>query len=71
MSEHRLDERAANNLLTFLNEQAAGRHDAERIAVSAGVLRGNQPFLVREAHEEGAPLAQQRLGEAFVVLSFT
>jgi hypothetical protein len=28
-------------------------------------------LLVRETHEECAPLAQQRLGEAFVVLSFT
>ena len=70
VARHELVERVGGTLEEHLR-QPAGRHDAERIAVSACVLRGNQPLLVREAHEESAPLAQQRLGEAFVVLSFT
>ena len=67
IARHELVERVGGTLEEHLR-QAAGRHDAERIAVAACVLRGDQPFLLRETHEEGAPLAQQRLGEAFVVL---
>ena len=38
---------------------AAGRHGAERVAVAAGVLGGDQPVLAADAHAQRAAVGQQ------------
>ena len=66
--QQELLERLRPSLEEDLREAARGHH-AEGVSVTAGVLRRNQPLLAREAHEQRAPLAQQRLREAFVVFA--
>ena len=51
---HRLEERVGH---------AARRHRAQRVAVAAGVLGGDQAALAREVDPDGAPLAHQGLGD--------
>src|SRR5207247_11049844 len=49
--------------------QTAGGHDAERVAIAAGILGGDQPLLGGETHEESTTLAQEGLREPSVVLT--
>src|SRR5947208_16561221 len=49
--------------------QTARRHHADGIAIAAGILGRNQPLLSREADEQRAALAQERLCEALVVFT--
>src|SRR5207253_2842361 len=49
--------------------QTARRHHAAGIAITAGILGRNQPLLSREADEQRATLAQERLCEALVVFA--
>ena len=50
--------------------QSAGRHDADRVAVTPRVLGRDQPLFAGHTNEQGTPLAQQRLREALVVFAF-
>ena len=47
--------------------QPARRHRAERVAVAARVLGGDQPLLARDPDPDGAPLGDERLRERRVV----
>src|SRR5438094_178152 len=49
--------------------QAAGRHHAEGVAVAAGVLRCDQPFLDAEPRAVGAPFRLQHRGVRLVELA--
>ena len=51
--------------------QPRGRHRAERVAVAARVLRGDQPLLAGDPHDDGAALVEQRRGERRLVLAGT
>src|SRR6185295_13512183 len=49
--------------------QPARRHHPERVAIASGVLRRDQPLFARHPRAERAPLSNERLGEARVVLA--
>src|SRR5205823_7908471 len=68
VTDHELLERLGPAFEEHLR-QPAGRHHAERVTVTARILRGDQPLLAGEAHEERTTLTQQRLREPFVVLA--
>ena len=68
VAEHELAERVRAALEERLG-QAAGRHHAERVAVAAGILGGDQPLLAGDPGSERAPLGEQDRGLALVVLA--
>ena len=67
VAQHELAQRLGAALEEHVGETGR-RHHPERVAIAAGVLGGDQPLLTCDAHDEGAPLLEQRCGECDVVL---